>query len=151
MYGEGSLMYVRDVMSREVVTLRATQTLREAAVAMTRRRVAAAVVVDEDFDEPAFLTANDIVTAIGHNLDVAEERVGDHLDDNLVLVGRPAWPLTRVADILRRTGTRHLAVREHGQVVGIVSVRDLLHRWDVPQSGQRPATADSEAGSAPVP
>lgn len=140
-------MYVRDVMSREVVKLRPSQSLREAAVAMTRRRVAAAVVVDEDFDEPAFLTSNDIVTAIGRDLDVDEERVGSHLDDNLVLVGRPDWPLTRVADILRRTGTRHLAVREHGQVVGIVSARDLLHRWSAAKSDQRPSSVDSGAAS----
>jgi len=95
--------------------------------------VAAAVVVDEDYDQPAFLTEHDIVTAVGRGLDIDEERVCDHLDDNLVLVGRPDWPLARVADILRRTGARHLAVVDSGQMVGIVSVRDILRRWNVRQ------------------
>ncbi len=126
-------MLVRDVMTREVVTLRPTQTLREATRALAQRQVAAAVVVDEDYDQPAFLTEHDIVTAVGRGLDIDEERVCDHLDDNLVLVGRPDWPLARVADILRRTGARHLAVVDSGQMVGIVSVRDILRRWNVRQ------------------
>src|SRR5450759_2030754 len=111
-------------MTREVVTLRPTQTLREATRALAQRRVAAAVVVDEDYDQPAFLTEHDIVTAVGRGLDIDEERVGDHLDDNLVLGGGRDSPLARVLDVLGRTGARDRAVVDSGQMVGIVWVRD---------------------------
>jgi CBS domain-containing protein len=36
-------------------------------------------------------------------------------------------PLTEAADLMERHGTRHLAVTKLGEIVGVVSVRDLLH------------------------
>jgi CBS domain-containing protein len=35
-------------------------------------------------------------------------------------------PLTDAADLMERHGTRHLAVTKSGEIVGMVSVRDLL-------------------------
>ena len=35
-------------------------------------------------------------------------------------------PLTDAADMMERHGTRHLAVTKSGEIVGMVSVRDLL-------------------------
>jgi CBS domain-containing protein len=36
-------------------------------------------------------------------------------------------PLTEAADLMQQHGTRHLAVFNGGSVVGVLSVRDLLH------------------------
>jgi len=36
-------------------------------------------------------------------------------------------PLTEAADLMERHATRHLAVTKSGELVGVVSVRDLLH------------------------
>ena len=35
-------------------------------------------------------------------------------------------PLTEAADLMERHATRHLAVTKSGELVGVVSVRDLL-------------------------
>jgi len=36
-------------------------------------------------------------------------------------------PITEAADLMERNGTRHLAVLKSGDIVGVLSVRDLLH------------------------
>lgn len=36
-------------------------------------------------------------------------------------------PITEAADLMERHGTRHLAVMKAGEIVGVLSVRDLLH------------------------
>ena len=36
-------------------------------------------------------------------------------------------PITEAADLMEQNGTRHLAVWRSGHVVGVLSVRDLLH------------------------
>ena len=36
-------------------------------------------------------------------------------------------PITEAADLMERSQTRHLAVLQSGDIVGVLSVRDLLH------------------------
>src|SRR5664280_2438643 len=144
-------------MTREVVTLRPTQTLREATRALAQRRVAAAVVVDEDYDQPAFLTEHDIVTAVGRGLDIDEEHVGDHLDDNLVLVGRPDWPLDRGPascscgqrpDGRHRLGARHPAALERAATSTHPLTRARRPYHAAPVTLRHRAPASSIAGPA---
>jgi CBS domain-containing protein len=36
-------------------------------------------------------------------------------------------PITEATDLMERSQTRHLAVMQSGDIVGMLSVRDLLH------------------------
>jgi CBS domain-containing protein len=36
-------------------------------------------------------------------------------------------PITEAADLMEQHGTRHLAVFQRGRIIGVLSVRDLLH------------------------
>ena len=40
-------------------------------------------------------------------------------------------PITEAANIMQQYGTRHLAVYNDGSVIGVLSVRDLLHSVSV--------------------
>ena len=77
-------MQVNDAMSTEVLTIGPAHTLREAAARMSSRKVGAAVVIDGDQDQPGILTERDILDAIGAGQDVDEERVQDHLTNDIV-------------------------------------------------------------------
>src|SRR5437763_10274127 len=89
-------MQVNDAMSTEVLTIGPAHTLREAAARMSSRKVGAAVVIDGDQDQPGILTERDILDAIGAGQDVDEERVQDHLTNDIV-VAAPDWPLEKAA------------------------------------------------------
>lgn len=121
-------MRVREGMSQEVLTVGPGHTLREAAQQMTRRRIGSAIVVDPDAPGPSILTERDILYAIGRGLDPDTERVADHLTGDLVFA-EPDWSLEQAAETMVRGGFRHLIVIEHGDVAGMVSMRDIVRVW----------------------
>ena len=118
-------MQVRDAMSSDVLTIGPDHTLRDAARRMSSRRVGAAVVLDSDQDQPGILTERDILDAVGQGQDVDVERVADHLTSDIV-VAHPDWPLEKAATAMVTGGFRHLVVLEGREVVGMLSVRDIV-------------------------
>jgi len=118
-------MQVSDAMSTEVLTIGPTHSLREAAQRMSARKVGAAVVIDGDQDQPGILTERDILDAIGQGQDVDVERVQDHLTSDIV-VAAPDWPLEKAAAAMVGGGFRHLVVCRGPEIVGMLSVRDIV-------------------------
>src|SRR5438270_5332038 len=118
-------MQVREGMSEVVLTIGPGHTLRQAAEAMCRRNVGAAVVVDPDEPGPGVITERDVLRAIGHGKDPDRERVADHLTSELKFAA-PNWSLERAAAVMVRGGFRHLVVVERGEMMGILSMRDIV-------------------------
>jgi len=118
-------MQVRDAMSSDVLTIGPDHTLREAAKRMSGRRVGAAVVLDADQDQPGILTERDILDSVGAGQDVDSERVADHLTSDIV-VAHPDWGLEKAAATMVAGGFRHLVVCDGPDVVGMLSVRDIV-------------------------
>src|SRR4051794_41605258 len=118
-------MLVRDAMSADVLSVGPHHTLREAAALMSSRKVGAAVVIDGDQDQPGILTERDILDAVGSGQDVDAERVEGHLTGDIV-VAAPDWPLDKAAAAMMAGGFRHLVVCEGPEVVGMLSVRDIV-------------------------
>jgi len=121
-------MQVRDGMSDVVLTIGPEHTLREAARQMARRRVGAAVVLDPDGEGPAIITERDILASIGAGQDPDTEKVSAHLTSDVVYAA-PDWSLEQAAIEMVRGGFRHLIVLEGAEVVGILSVRDVVRCW----------------------
>lgn len=121
-------MLVQDAMSPDVLIIGPTHTLREAAAKMSRRRVGAAIVLDPDKDQPGILTERDILDSLGEGQDADTEKVHDHLTSDIV-VAAPDWSLEKAAAAMVAGGFRHLVVCEHRDVVGMLSVRDIVRVW----------------------
>jgi CBS domain-containing protein len=121
-------MLVRDVMSPAVVTVRPTHTMRQVAKVMAARKVGAAVVHDPDADGPGILTERDMLEAIADGQDPDTEPASSHLTRDAV-VAAPDWPLMQAAQAMVSGGFRHLVVCEGDEVVGVLSVRDVLRAW----------------------
>lgn len=121
-------MQVRDGMSSMVLTVGPGHTLREAARLMAERRVGAAVVLDPDAAGPGILTERDVLDAIGRGQDVDVERVGEHLTSDVVFAS-PDWSLEEAAVAMVRGSFRHLVVCEGQEIIGILSVRDVVRCW----------------------
>ena len=121
-------MFVRDVMSPAVVTVGPTHTMRQVAKVMAARKVGAAVVHDPDADGPGILTERDMLEAIAEGQDPDTEPASSHLTRDAV-VAAPDWPLMQAAQTMLSGGFRHLVVCEGDEVVGVLSVRDVLRAW----------------------
>jgi CBS domain-containing protein len=131
-------------MSETVLTIGPGHTLREAAKLMSRRRVGAAVVMDPEAPGPGIITERDILHSIGAGEDIDSERVAEHLTADLVFAS-PDWSLEDAAAAMVKGSFRHLIVIESGEVVGVLSVRDIVRCWtedgatsDMPEEAAAP-------------
>ena len=121
-------MLVRDVMSSTVLSVGPTHTLRQVAQAMATKKVGAAVVHDPDADGPGILTERDMLEAIAQGQDPDTEPAAEHLTKEAV-VASPDWALLQAAQTMLSGGFRHLVVCDGDEVVGVLSVRDVLRAW----------------------
>lgn len=121
-------MQVREGMSETVLTIGPRHTLRDAAAAMCRRNIGAAVVLDPDAPGPGVITERDILLAIGTGKDPDQELVADHLTTDLTFAS-PDWSLEQAATAMVQGRFRHLVVVEGGELAGILSMRDIVRCW----------------------
>ena len=103
-------------------------TLREAARRMTARGVGAAVVLESEQPGPGIITERDLLHANGTGQDIDSELVRDHLTSELVFAAAD-WSLEQAAGEMTRGGFRHIVVLEGPDLVGILSMRDIVRCW----------------------
>jgi CBS domain-containing protein len=121
-------MQVRDGMSSVILTVGPGHTLRDAAKAMSERKVGAAIVIDPDQPGPGIITERDLLESLGKGQDPDSELVSDHLSSNLTFAASD-WSLERAAEAMVRGGFRHLVVVEGAETIGILSMRDIVRCW----------------------
>lgn len=121
-------MQVREGMSDVVLTVGPSHTLREAAVKMAEKGVGAALVNDDETPLPCIVTERDILLSLGNGGDPDRELVRDHMSGS-VITASPDWSLERAASEMSKRGIRHLVVVEEGELVGVLSIRDIVRVW----------------------
>ncbi len=121
-------MLVRDVMTPAVLTVGPAHSVRQVAQAMAARRVGAAVVLDPDSEGPGILTERDVLQVVAGGQDLDVELAADHLTPDAVS-GEPDWDLEKAAAAMVSGGFRHLVICEGSEVVGVLSVRDIVKAW----------------------
>jgi signal-transduction protein with cAMP-binding, CBS, and nucleotidyltransferase domain len=115
-------------MSDVVLTIGPGLTLREAAEQMASRNVGAALVDHDESPVPCIVTERDILLSLGGGEDPDSERVGDHMSDS-VIAASPEWSLERAAAEMSRRGIRHLVVYDGSELIGVLSMRDIVRVW----------------------
>ena len=121
-------MEVRDGMSEIVLTIGPAHTLREAATKMTENGVGSAIVIDESLPGPAIISERDVLTSVGSGEDPDAETVSDHMSGS-VISAAPDWSLERAAAEMAQRSIRHLLIVDGGDLVGMLSMRDIMRVW----------------------
>lgn len=134
-------MKVQDGMTKVVLSVGPAHTLREAARLMSDRRVGAAVVVDAEHPGIGILTERDILDSVGTGQNPDTEMVADHRTSDVVFAA-PEWTLEQAATAMVSGNFRHLIVVDGAEVVGLLSMRDIVRSW----SGQAREGAGVAAG-----
>jgi CBS domain-containing protein len=117
-------MRVRDVASSAVVVVGPEHTVRDAARMMAQHHVGSAVVTDAE-QLAGILTERDVLKQVARGSDPDNTTVADMMTRDVVTVG-PDWDLIEAAEEMARRRIRHLVVFEGGQLLGVLSVRDVL-------------------------
>ncbi len=121
-------MEVREGMSEVVLTVGPGHTLRDAARMMSDKGVGAAIVVDEEAPGPGIISERDVLVSVGRGEDPDSERVSEHMSAS-VITAAPDWSLERAATDMAARGIRHLVIVEGGELVGVLSMRDIMRVW----------------------
>jgi CBS domain-containing protein len=121
-------MQVREAMAAQVLVVGPEHTLRQAARLMSARGVGSAVVIDPDSSGVGIMTERDVLKAIGAGLDPDVERTSAHITWDVVYA-EPDWTLEAAAGAMARGGFRHLVVLDGDEVLGVISVRDIMRVW----------------------
>jgi signal-transduction protein with cAMP-binding, CBS, and nucleotidyltransferase domain len=116
---------VGSLVDAAVATIRSTATLREAASALAADAVGLLVVVGPRGVD-GVLSERDLVTALADEVDIDQARVRDHASSELVSVEEDAT-IVDAAAAMAAAEVRHLAITRQGEVVGVVSIRDVVH------------------------
>jgi len=119
---------VRDAMTGDVLTFTPERNLREAAKFMADHNVGAVVVMDPEQPGPGIITERDLVRSLGKGEDPDVEHVSGHLTSNAAFADSD-WDLEEAADTMAKRGFRHLVVVDGGNLVGIISMRDIMRVW----------------------
>jgi CBS domain-containing protein len=140
---EGSVR-VKDAMSTDLLVVGTAVTVAEAARLMLKRRVGAAVVVDERFPGPGIITERDVMRALADGRDPEATPV----EACMTFEARTAttnWDLDTAAEEMINGHFRHLlVVDEQGRMVGIVSMRDIVGAHiRAAHASEAPAAADT--------
>lgn len=113
----------RNHMSQDLLTVDPTTPLTEVAKRMVAKDVGAVLVFEED-RLAGILTERDVLRAVAGGIG-PETLVRDHMTANPETLG--AEDTTEHAAVLMiHGGFRHLPVVEEGDVVGMLSIRDLM-------------------------
>ena len=120
------MLTVDQLMTKSLVNIESGRSAIEAAKLMKTHKVGS-VFVHKDNRIIGIVTEPDIIRKV-----VGAERVPYYVPVEQIMSSPVIgidWrrPITEAADMMERYKTRHLAVLNGGSVVGILSVRDLLH------------------------
>lgn len=113
------------MMNRKIRTISPDATLTEAAGLMRDSRVGALMVFEQG-SYVGVVSETDLVRkAMAGGLDPAQARVRTVMSSPVITIeiDRSAHD---ASDLMAERGIRHLAITQDGQIVGMVSVRDLL-------------------------
>lgn len=119
------MIAIRQLMTPRLVTIQAGTSAIEAAKLMRAHQIGS-VFVQRENRIVGIVTETDIVRKI-----VAGDRMPTFVPVETVMsapvIGiEEHRPITEAADLMEEHRARHLAVTKAGQIVGVVSVRDLL-------------------------
>ena len=114
------------LMKRDLAKVTEAATVADAAKLMRDRKIGS-VFVEENERIVGIVTETDIVRrVIGTGYMPGFISVANIMSSPVIGIdaGRP---ITEAADLMERNQTRHLAVMKSGDIIGVLSVRDLLH------------------------
>jgi CBS domain-containing protein len=115
---------VDDLYRPGAITAAADDSLEQIATRLQDKDISALVIVD-GYRLAGIITERDVVRAVADRRDLADVTAGDYMTSEPATVDLDT-PLAEVARTMLALGVRHLPVVVGGEVLGMVSARDLL-------------------------
>lgn len=118
------MVTVRDIMSRDLVTVDLEASVAEVATVMGEHQVGSALVLEGDVPIGIF-TERDVLRAVASHFDAPHHRVAQWMSPDPMTIP-PDTDARAARDLMIEHGFRHLPVVDDGMMIGVISIRDLF-------------------------
>ncbi len=116
---------VRDIMTRNVISIEQNKTALEAARLMTESSISSLVVHADDESAIGILTERDFLSKVcSKDLQASKLKIADIMS-RIQMSAQPNTPIEVAVQRMINNKIRRLPVMESGKVVGIVTVTDM--------------------------
>jgi CBS domain-containing protein len=119
-------MLIKEVMNRNVKTIRPEDTVKDAAQIMNENKIGSLVVVSGTGEVKGIVTERDIlidIVAAGKNAE--DVNIEEIMTKDIITIS-PNNTLEEAANIMTENKIKKLPVVEEGRLVGIVTASDLI-------------------------
>ncbi|MFQ5693328.1 MAG: cyclic nucleotide-binding/CBS domain-containing protein [Nitrospinota bacterium] len=124
------MLIVKDVLTRKVVTATLDTPVREISEVMKEKRIGSVFITDAAGKMVGIVTESDVVRKV-----VASDRIpyvtkaSEVMSSPLITIGIEE-SVYRAQELMDEKRVLHLAVLEKDEIVGMVSIRDLIHPYE---------------------
>lgn len=125
-------MEVRELLSGEVMTISADETVLEGARAMDDAGVGSLAVI-KDGELAGIFTERDVLRAVAKEVDLDSDLISRWMTDYPDSFS-PDMDVEDAADWMLAAGYRHLPVVENRALIGMASIKDVL--WAITDSAE---------------
>ena len=123
-------MIVKNLIKRNVIIIKPTCTIKEAAQIMVREGVGILPIVDNDNKPIAVVSERDLIKAIAYGLSI-DTNVIEIATKNVITINENE-SISKAAKLMKNYKIRHLVVvNNEGKVVGVISIRDVISEKNV--------------------
>lgn len=120
------MIKVKNRMSQGFYSLPTGVSVMEVAKLLADKKIGS-IFIKEGEDVAGIITETDLVRKIlAKSLDPEKEKVETHMVTRIISIDLNET-LTEAGDIMAKHRIRHLGVTEDGKIVGVLSVRALIH------------------------
>jgi len=119
-----AIQKVNDIMVRKVITAKPATTLTEIARLMRKNRIGSVIIIKNR--KPAgILTESDFIKLVARGTDMKNAVAEDFMNRNVVTCEASITVIDALM-VMRSERIRHLPVVKNGNLVGVISIRDLI-------------------------
>lgn len=121
-------MKVRNILATkkgQPITIRSDEPVRRAIALLVENRIGVLLVVDETGKLVGILSERDVVRTAAHDEALFGRPVAEIMTRE-VIVGMPQDDVLAVAHTMLEKRFRHLPIMEDGELIGIISIGDVL-------------------------
>jgi predicted transcriptional regulator len=116
---------VRDIMTRNIISIEQNKNALEAARLMTERNISSLIVHGDDETAIGILTERDFLSKVcSKDLQASKVNIADIMS-RIQMSAQPDTPIEVAVQRMINNKIRRLPVMESGKVVGIITVTDM--------------------------
>lgn len=112
--------------SRELITINPQTSIDEAMDIMIKNKIGCLLIVDKEEKLTGIVSDKDIFKAIHKAKGEYHSLKAEDVMTSAVIVGLPNDELASIAWIMQKNWVRHIPIVDEGNLVGLVSQRDIL-------------------------